>query len=261
MYNTMLSHSYAVIMAGGTSVPAAYLRMSYDRFLSFLPKENILVVTLSSYAEVLRSILPDIPKENLLLEPYARQTAPCMAFAAYTLLRRDPEAVIIASPSDQIIRDEKLFVSTVTDALAYVQKENVLMTLGIVPKTPDVNFGYIQVKEGKNAYLMDRPLKVKTFTEKPTLALAEVFVRTGEFFWNSGIFIWKAATIIAEMDRYLPEVTELFGGWQTGLDDPAWLERAYAECPKISLDYGVMERTERASLYPAHFGWMDIARL
>ena len=132
-------------MAGGTSVPAAYLRMSYDRFLSFLPKENILVVTLSSYAEVLRSILPDIPKENLLLEPYARQTAPCMAFAAYTLLRRDPEAVIIASPSDQIIRDEKLFVSTVTDALAYVQKENVLMTLGIVPKTPDVNFGYIQV--------------------------------------------------------------------------------------------------------------------
>ena len=87
---------HAVIMAGGTSVPAAYLRMSYDRFLSFLPKENILVVTLSSYAEVLRSILPDIPKENLLLEPYARQTAPCMAFAAYTLLRRDPEAVIIA---------------------------------------------------------------------------------------------------------------------------------------------------------------------
>ena len=184
-------------MAGGTSVPAAYLRMSYDRFLSFLPKENILVVTLSSYAEVLRSILPDIPKENLLLEPYARQTAPCMAFAAYTLLRRDPEAVIIASPSDQIIRDEKLFVSTVTDALAYVQKENVLITLGIVPMTPDLNFGYIQVQEGKNAYLMDRPLKVKTFTEKPTLALAEVFVRTGEFFWNSGIFIWKAATIIA----------------------------------------------------------------
>lgn len=248
-------------MAGGSSVPAIYLRMTYDRFLRVMPKENILVVTLSSYAEVTRSILTELPLENLLLEPYARQTAPCMAFAAYTILSRDPDAVIVASPSDLIIRDEDLFAATVTDALSYVEREDVLMTLGIVPKSPDVNFGYIQVKEGKNAYMMDKPLKVKTFTEKPTLALAEVFVRTGEFFWNSGIFVWKASTILTEMERYIPEVMELFRGWETGLRDSAWLEKAYSECPKISLDYGVMERTERAWLYPARFGWADIARL
>ena len=108
---------------------------------------------------------------------------------------------------------------------------------------------------------MAGPLQVKTFTEKPPVELAEVFVRTGEFFWNSGIFVWKAATIAAEMEKYIPEVTELFRGWQQEITDPAFIERAYAECPKVSLDYGVMEHTDRAWLYPARFGWADIERL
>jgi mannose-1-phosphate guanylyltransferase len=124
-----------------------------------------------------------------------------------------------------------------------------------------VNFGYIQVKEGRGAWEMSQPLQVKTFTEKPPLELAEVFIRTGEFFWNSGIFLWKASVIREEMERYIPDVTELFAGWETGIGDPAFVERAYAECPKISLDYGVMERTERAWLYPAKFGWADVDRL
>ena len=135
------------------------------------------------------------------------------------------------------------------------------MTLGIVPKGADVNFGYIQVKEGRNAHLMAGPLQVKTFTEKPSAELAEVFIRTGEFFWNSGIFIWKASTICAEMEKYIPEVTELFRGWETQIGDRAFIERAYGECPKVSLDYGVMEHTDRAWLYPARFGWADIERL
>ena len=184
-----------------------------------------------------------------------------MAFAAYTLLTRDRDAVIVATPWDLFIRDENLFGRTVLDAFRYVEDNDVLMTLGIVPRTPDVNFGYIQVKEGRNAHLMSGPLKVKTFTEKPTAELAEVFVRTGEFFWNSGIFIWKASTICEEMAKYLPEVTELFNGWETRIADREFVERAYAECPKVSLDYGVMEHTERAWLFPARFGWADIERL
>ena len=248
-------------MAGGSSVPAVYLRMTYDRFVSIVPAGNIIVVTPVSYGDIARSILPELPEENLLLEPYARGTAPCMAYAAYTILGRDPSAVIVASPSDLIIRDDELFAKTVSSAIDYVEKENVLMTLGIVPKSPDVNFGYIQVKEGKNAYHMDKPLKVKTFTEKPTAALAEVFIRTGEFFWNSGIFVWKASGIVAEIEKYLPEVTELFKGWQEGISERAFIEKAYSECPRISLDYGVMERTDRAWLYPARFGWADFDRL
>ncbi len=256
----MINHRYCVIMADGSGSPEQ-LRMTYGRFGRFLPKDNIILVTLPSFAQTARETLPLLPKENLLVEPAARKTAPCMALAAYTLITRDPEAVIVATPWDLYIRDENLFARTILDAFRYVEDNDVLMTLGIVPRMPDVNFGYIQVKEGRNAHLMGGPLKVKTFTEKPTAELAEVFVRTGEFFWNSGIFIWRAATIIEEMEKYIPEVTELFRGWEIHIAEQAFVERAYAECPKVSLDYGVMEHTERAWLFPAHFGWADIERL
>ena len=247
-------------MADGTGSPNQ-LRTTYERFVDVVPPDNILVVTLAPFARQALKILPELRQENLLLEPFARKTAPCMALAAYTLLKRDPEAVMVATPWDLVIRDEILFARTVSDAFDYVENNDVLMTLGIVPKSPDVNFGYIQVREGRNAHLMAGPLQVKTFTEKPSAELAEVFVRTGEFFWNSGIFIWKASVIREEMEKYVPEVTELFRGWQDHLGDSIWLERTYSECPKVSLDYGVMERTNRAWLYPARFGWADIERL
>lgn len=256
----MNAHRYCVIMADGTGSPYQF-RLTYDRFHNVVPPENILVVTLAPFAEAAARVLPELPAENILLEPSARKTAPCMALAAYTLLTRDPEAVIVATPWDLVIRDNDLFSRTVAEAFDYVEAHDVLMTLGIVPKTADTNFGYIQVKEGRNAHLMAGPLQVKTFTEKPSAELAEVFVRTGEFFWNSGIFVWKAATIVDEMERFIPEVTELFRGWQEHITDRTFVERAYAECPKVSLDYGVMERTSRAMLYPARFGWADIDRL
>ncbi len=254
------THRYCVIMANGIGSPKQ-LQVTYDRFQEVVPANHILVVTLARFAAEARKVLPDLPPENLLLEPFARKTAPCMVYATYTLLKRDPEAVMVATPWDLVIRDEDLFTQTIREAFEYVEENDVLMTLGIVPKNPDVNFGYIQVKEGRNAHLMTGPLQVKTFTEKPPQELAEVFVRTGEFFWNSGIFLWKATTIQEEMEKYIPEVTELFRGWKTLLEDPVWLEKAYAECPKVSLDYGVMERTSRAWLYPARFGWADIDRL
>ena len=256
----MDTHRYCVIMAGGSS-PGAYLRMTYDRFARFLPPENILVVTLAKYAATARILLPEIPERNLLLEPFGRKTAPCLAYATYTLLTRDPDALVVVSPCDLVIRDEDLFAATIDEMFGFVSGNDVLMTLGIVPRSPDVNFGYIQVKEGRGAWELEQPLKVKTFTEKPPLELAEVFIRTGEFFWNSGIFLWKASVIREEMERYIPDVTELFAGWETGIGDPAFVERAYAECPKVSIDYGIMERTERAWLYPAKFGWADVDRL
>ena len=247
-------------MADGSGTPEQ-LKMTYKRFKRFLPENNILVITLDRFAQTAREVLPPLPQANLLVEPVGRKTAPGMAFACYTLLSRDPDAVVVATPWDLYIRDEALFAQTISDAFDYVEKNDVLMTLGIVPKTPDVNFGYIQVKEGRNAHLMAGPLQVKTFTEKPSAELAKVFVRTGEFFWNSGIFIWKASTICEEMEKYVPEVTELFRGWETQITDRAFIEQAYAECPKVSLDYGVMEHTDRAWLYPARFGWADIERL
>ncbi|MBR1522572.1 MAG: hypothetical protein IJ627_02750 [Bacteroidales bacterium] len=254
------NHKYCVIMADGKG-SARQLRDTLERFQDIIPLENILVVTPEKFAKEAALLVPELQSSNILPEPYARKTAPCMAYATYTILRRDPEAIIVATPWDLVIRDTELFRTTISDAMDYVAVNDVLITLGIVPRSPDTNFGYIQVKEGRNAHLMTGPLQVKTFTEKPSLELAEVFVRTGEFFWNSGIFVWRASTIREEMEKYVPEVTELFKGWETGIQDPEFIEKAYAECPKVSLDYGVMERTSRAWLYPARFGWADIDRL
>ena len=142
-----------------------------------------------------------------------------------------------------------------------MEENHVLMTLGIVPHSPDTNYGYIQIKGGKNAYSSDKPLRVKTFVEKPDLELAKVFLRSGEFFWNSGIFIWEATTILEEMSRYTPEVSRLFVGWEQNIgtpDEKAFIERAYGDCPTVSLDYGVMEKTDRACLFPAKFEWSDV---
>ena len=247
-------------MADGTGSPGQLIT-TWNRVKQVLPASHILVITLAPFAKLAQTLLPELLPENLLVEPFARKTAPCMAYTVYTLLSRDPEAVLMATPWDLVIRDESLFAHTVNEAFAYVEENDVLMTLGIVPKSPDVNFGYIQVKEGRNAHLMAGPLQVKTFTEKPSAELAEIFIRTGEFFWNSGIFIWKATTIRDQMEQYLPEVTELFRGWEEHIQDPAWVERAYSECPKVSLDYGVMEHTDRAWLFPARFGWADIDRI
>lgn len=277
----MRHHHYCVIMAGGhgkrfwpicrenmpkqfmdmTELGTSFLRSAYERCSSLFPPENIIIITLEKYKALVESQIPEIPKENLLLEPFGRKTAPCIAYATYTILKRDPEAVVTVTPSDLVITDTEQFRTTLSKAMDYAMEHLVLMTLGVRPTHPDPNFGYIQIKGGKDAYSDDIPVKVKTFTEKPDVSLAKIFWKSGEFFWNSGIFVWKASVIKEELEKYLPDITELFTGWDKALGSPAeksFIERVYADCEKISIDHGVMEKTERAWLFPARFGWNDI---
>lgn len=274
----MNSNHYCVIMAGGSGSQfwplsrekwpkefldvggTCLLRRTFDRFAAIVPKENILVVTLERYREGAEAILPELPKENLLLEPYSRQTAPCMTYAVYTILRRNPDAVIVATPSDHIISEQEKFSDVVLAALDHAAREEVLMTIGIIPEYPSADFGYIQVTGGRHLD-ESKPIKVKTFTEKPGAELAKVFIRSGEFYWNSGIYIWSAKQVRRELEEHVPEVTRLFAGWEDhigGPDEAAFVEKAYADCPRLSLDYGVLEKTDNAWLYPARFGWHDI---
>lgn len=276
----MSNHYYCVIMAGGigsrfwpvsreaepkqflhlSRAGKSFLRMAYERFQGIVPDDHILVVTQSRYKDLVKKELPEILDGNVLFEPYSRNTAPCVALATYSLLQRDPEAVMIATPADHIILKEDVFQETIKNALEYASGTDALITLGIVPTRPDTNFGYIQgvygqtVEEGK-------PIKVKTFTEKPDAALAEVFIQSGEFYWNSGIFVWRAKTIQEELEKYMPEVKSLFRGWETELDthnNRPFIEKIYASISKISIDYAVMEKTSKAWVYPSTFGWFDI---
>ena len=238
-----------------------FIQSTYERFLRVVPKENILIVTGDRYRDIVMEQLPDLAPENLLLEPYSRNTAPCIAYATYTLLKRDPQARMVVTPSDHMIDNEELFAETIRKAFDYIEENDVLMTLGVVPTRPDTNYGYIQACGGSDVYKNDKPMQVKTFTEKPDRDLAKVFISTGEFFWNAGIFLWKAETIRKKMEKYLPEVTALFKGWENALGTSVeyeFIARAYTGCRNISIDYGVMEKTDKAWMYPVKFGWGDI---
>ena len=272
------NHAYCIIMAGGigsrfwpisrAGLPKqfldfsiqgrSFLRRTYDRMKAVIPEENILVVTLERYREQVVSQLPELPEENLLLEPYNRNTAPCIAFATYAILQRDPAAVTVVTPSDHAIARHEVFNRTLLDAIAYAEGSDALITLGVVPTRPDSNFGYIQMAGHPEP---GSPVKVKTFTEKPDAELARVFIETKEFLWNSGIFVWRAEAIRRALEKYAPEITRLWDGWRDVLgseNEKPFLERIYTDMPRISIDYAVMEKTDNAWVYPAEFRWADI---
>ena len=177
------------IAGGGKS----FLRMTYERFSRIIPSENILVVTLDRFGELVKEQLPELPDTNLLLEPHSRNTAPCIAYSTFTILRRNPDAIVVTTPADHFISDEAAFKIAIDDVVEYATEHNALMTMGISPTGPETGYGYIQVTGGKTGAELGKPVKVKTFTEKPDPALAEVFYNSGEFFWNSGIFMFKVS--------------------------------------------------------------------
>lgn len=276
-----INNSYCVIMAGGagtrfwpvsrTAKPKQFLdvaetgktfiRHTYDRFLKILPQENILIVTAAKYRDLVMEQIPELSRENLLLEPYTRNTAPSTVYATYTLLKRNPDAQFVVMPSDYIIDNEDIFVETIRNAFDYIEQNDVLLTLGVAPTRPDTNYGYAQVFGGREAIQSKQPAKVKTFTEKPDKELAKVFLSTGEFLWNAGIHLWKAKTIREEMEKHMPQVTGLFKGWEHAIGSSVETEfatKAFSDCMNISLSYGVMEKTDKAWIFPVTFDWQDV---
>ena len=276
-----IDNCYCVIMAGGSGTrfwPVSrqskpkqfidmagtgmtFIRQTYERFLGIVPQKNIIIVTAARYRDLVLEQIPELEEDNLLLEPYSRNTAPCIAYATYTLLKRCPDAHVVVTPSDHAIENEELFRKTILNAFEYVAENDVLMTLGVVPTRPDTNYGYVQAMKSGGIVEDDVPMPVKTFTEKPDKAMAELFISTGEFFWNAGIFVWNAKTIRQEIERHLPEMNRLFTGWEMALGskiESEFIARAFTDCQNISIDYGVMEKTDRAWIYPVKFGWSDV---
>ncbi|MBO4475480.1 MAG: mannose-1-phosphate guanylyltransferase [Bacteroidales bacterium] len=236
----------------------SFLKMTYRRVKALVPEENIIVVSLERYRENVLRELPMLRDTNLLLEPFNRNTASCIAYAAYTILKRDPDAVMLVTPTDQVIDDADAFRSTALKAFDYASGHDVLMTLGVLPTRPDTNYGYIQT----DGPMMDeRPIKVKTFTEKPGAELAQVFVDSGEFLWNAGIFFWKASVIADEIARYAPEIADAWKERDKYLSTPLeaeYLEEIYPGMPRTSIDYAVLEKSDRVMAIPAFFDWTDL---
>jgi len=271
-------HTYVAIMAGGigsrfwpisrTNYPKQFLdilgtgstliQQTLARFERFLPKEHIFVVTSNEYIDLVKEQLPGLPEENIIGEPFRKNTAPCIAYISTKLLQKDPEASLIVAPSDHLILEEDKFQEVCKNALSFVNHFNALVTIGIQPTYPNTGYGYIQHEPLEAAPAV---YKVKTFTEKPNKELAQTFIDSGDFLWNAGIFVWQVKRIMEAFQQHLPEMYELFLGEADKFNtqqEAATINNIYHLCTSISIDFGVMEKARNVYVIPAAFGWSDL---
>lgn len=236
------------------------IQQTFNRVTRFCPPENIYVVTGSAYRDTVLEQLPELAAEQVLLEPMRRNTAPCIAYANQVIEKRDPNAIIVVAPSDHLVLEPDRFVKTITTAIAFASEKQALLTIGIKPSRPETGYGYIQIcKQSERA--IPNLYKVKTFTEKPNVELAKVFVESGEFYWNSGVFIWSLSAINNAFDKHLPDVYGLFQGFSHKLhsaDHDNSLMHVYADCKNISIDYGILEKADNVYVICSEFGWSDL---
>ena len=276
-----MDNTYCVIMAGGigsrfwplskSTMPKqfldilgtgrTFLQQTFDRYRKVCSVENFFVVTSVDYKDLVQKQLPELEESQILAEPLRRNTAPCVAYASYKILTINPDANIIVAPSDHYIQQEDAFIEVIKKGLDFVTHNDVLLTLGITPSRPETGYGYIQVEDNSPTGEYENLHKVKTFTEKPDLQLAKIFLESGEFFWNAGIFIWSLKAILEALDTHLPSVSELFkkGYKLYGTNDEIpFMNKTYSECQNISIDYGIMEKACNVYVLCSDFGWSDL---
>ena len=272
----MNKNLFVVLMAGGVGVrfwpysrnskPKQFLdvlgtgktllQSTIDRFLPICPVENIYVVTHDEHADLVRQQLPQLGSDQILAEPMRKNTAACIGYASYKIAQRNPDAVIVVTPSDHLILMEEEFQDVIKKASDQAKSQDKLITLGITPSRPETGYGYIQFHTEKTF-----AKKVKTFTEKPELSLAKKFIESGDFVWNSGIFIWGVKAIVDAFHSYLPEMAEVFDDIKTKLgtsEEKEAILSAYSQCKNISIDYGVMEKAQNVYVCLGTFTWSDL---
>src|SRR5258708_14695601 len=274
----MSKHHYVAIMAGGigsrfwpvsrTNYPKQFLdilatgktliQQTFERYNKVVPPENIYVITSHEYVSLVKKQLPEIAEENILSEPYRKNTAPCIAYISFKLINKDAKACLIAAPSDNVILEPREFVKATHQALNFVDHLNAFITLGVKPTYPNTGYGYIQHDAIEAAPGI---FKVKTFTEKPNIELAKTFIASGDFLWNAGIFFWKVKNILTAFEKYLPEMYEVFATEKDKFnteEEAAVINEIYPQCSNISIDFGILEKADNVYVIPAPFGWSDL---
>lgn len=274
----MQDKPYIVIMAGGigsrfwpysrTAKPKQFLdilgtgrtllQMTYDRFQEIASPEQFYVVTNQEYFDLVKEQLPELSDQQILTEPLRRNTATCVAYASFKISQLNPEATIVVTPADHLIIQEGRFIQTIQSAILAAQIPGRLITIGIKPNRPETGYGYIQYLESDNHH---PSLKVKTFTEKPNQKLAKTFIESGDFVWNSGMFVWNVKSILEAYHKYMPDVADVFeeGKAHYGkVTEGEFINRAYTQVKNISIDYGIMEKSNEVFVILGDFGWSDL---
>lgn len=272
----MNNNYYGVIMAGGVGsrfwpmstqkfpkqfhdmlgTGSTLIQKTFSRLSNTIPSENIFISTNNRYENLVLEQLKGISKNQLLLEPCMRNTSPCILYAAIKIYAQNKDAIMIIAPSDHWIDDEKTFGKNLEESFEYCSNRDVLMTLGISPDSPNTGYGYIQY-EKENAAIK----KVKKFTEKPDIDTAKLFIESGDYLWNAGIFIWSAKSILKIFKSELPEMYSLFqkGSEYYNTDNElTFIEQNYPKAENISIDFGILENATNIHVLPVDFGWNDL---
>ena len=270
-------HTNIVIMAGGIGsrlwpvstpempkqfidllgVGKSLLQLTVERFRSVAGIAGMWVVTSENYVDIVRKQLPEMPADHILAEPVPRNTAPCIAYACWRIMREDPEANIVVTPSDAIVLKTELFSEIISKALEFTASSSSIVTVGIHPDRPETGYGYIcsSSKEECNV------VKVNEFREKPDRETAERYLAAGNYFWNAGIFVWSVSTIVDQMRRHAPQIAgmmdKIAGTFGTE-EEKAALAEFFPQCDKISIDYAVMEKSDSIYVISADLGWSDL---
>lgn len=270
-----MKNTYLIIMAGGIGtrfwpisrsgnpkqfhdvlgVGKTMLQQTAERFEGLISQENIYVVTSEEFAGIVKEQLPYLSDEQILQEPQRKNTAPCIAYAAYKIGKKNPEATLIVVPADHVIIKEIAFQNNIRAAIE-TAKEDVLVTLGILPTRADTGYGYIQFQPGD--YVAKN---VKTFTEKPHLELAQAFLESGDYVWNAGIFVFKIPVFKNELEKHLSRLAEQFEEGEAFYytnEEQDFIRKVYAVCKSISIDSGIMEKARIVKVILADIGWSDL---
>lgn len=268
--------NYVLIMAGGigsrfwpksrNSFPKQFidilgtgkslLQLTYERFLNVCPAKNIYFLTNESYIDLIIEQIDEVSKSNIIGEPCRRNTAPCVAYAAFKIAAINPNANIVVAPSDHLILKEDVFVGNINKAIAFASENDALLTLGIQPTRPDTGYGYIKYLSSS-----DKIKKVEQFLEKPSLDKAKVFLDSGDYVWNAGIFIWNVNAVLKAFKKSAPAIFSIFekGNAQYNTaEEAAFIAEHYPLCEDISIDYALMEKADNVFTIPGDFGWSDL---
>lgn len=276
--------SYAIVMAGGVGarfwpygtsrlpkqfLPIAnsnetMLQLTIKRLKDIVPIDRIFVITNKQYINLVKKQLPKIRKENIIGEPVGRNTAPCIGLASIILRQYEEKAKMFVVPADHIIENTEEFTKAVNAGLKFVEEKDAIVTLGIVPSHPETGYGYIQFIE--DAYYKPQEsdvdiFRVKTFAEKPTLDVAKVFLESGDFLWNSGMFIFRSDTILGQMENHLPDLYHALQKIEKAIHSAKYqkvLDQVFAEIKGISIDYGIMEKAKNVFVIKADLNWSDL---
>ncbi len=275
-----MSNRYVIIMAGGvgsrfwplsrSEKPKQFLdilgtgesliQQTFRRFKSICPTENIFVVTSAEHKELVIEQLGMDPS-RVLGEPFRRNTAPCLAYGTFRILKENPDAIIAVTPADHLIVKEEKFCQVIKNCYDFAEGNDALVTIGIQPDRPETGYGYIQADQKKPVKGFQNLLKVKTFTEKPDIDLARVFLESGDFFWNSGIFIWNIKSILTAFEKHLPDMYNVFDEGRESFgtrQEKSFVGKTYTECRSISIDYGIMEKAGNVYVMWTDIGWSDL---